>query len=259
MVRHPRVDHFRLRAADVTRQEEIVDALDRIVVRKAEALAAVALHPTVAHSALSHGNLHSALRRRVEIATGKHQRLTATRLRDETHDRVGFLLPPTIDRRCVEMSVDHRQLTERTLHDHAQRTARLMRSARPLLRRIHRQVNERVLENRPARQDRDAVLPSVVVERAAERDVQPAHLCQPRRLVHVAGALRPLVDLLKQHEVRVRRPNQLGHAHEVVHTAGILASVNVVDHHAHRSRGRLRCRTSARAADKYQRAETNQV
>jgi hypothetical protein len=244
-------------ASNVAGQEEIVDPLDRIVVGEGEALPAVALGPAVAQPTLPHRDLHCALGRRVEVSTSDHQPLGAPSLRDETHDRVGLLPAPAIDRGRIEMRIDHGQPPERTLDDRAQCSARLMRSARPFLRRIDRQMKERVLENRPARQNRDAVLAAVVVERTPERRIQPAQLRQNSWLIDVPGTLRSLVDLLQQHEVGIRRPNQLGHPDQIVHARRVLACVNVVDENAHRARGRFWCRMSTHATGEQEQAGRN--
>ena len=95
-------------------------------------------------------------------------------------------------------------------------------------------MNQRVEGDRPAREDRDAILAAVVIERAPERDMEAGALGEDCRLVHVARAPRALVDLLEQHDIRPRLAHERGDTVEVVDPCRVLACMDVVDEDAHR-------------------------
>ena len=106
-----------------------------------------------------------------------------------------------------------------------------MRVRRTKLRRVHWKMEERVLEDRPPREDGHAVLPAVEVERAAECDVEAGASREHGWLVHVAGAASAVVHFLEEHDVGATAAHQLRDTSQVVDALGVLASVDVVDQH----------------------------
>jgi hypothetical protein len=102
--------------------------------------------------------------------------------------------------------------------------------------RFDGESNERLLGNRPARQDGNPVLTAIVVERLPERDAESSALGQHARLVNVPRSTSPAIDLLEKHDVCTRRADEISDALEVVDPSCVSAGVDVVHEHAQLAR-----------------------
>lgn len=180
-----------LRAVHSGDQEQVIDPFDGAVGGIGAAAVLAALQPGIAQAGLDQSGMDGALRLGVEIAAGEMGSVDG---REKTLD---LLQAIRLFARGVEMGVDHAQ----TCCRHGESDARLDRPAGPRLRRVDPQRHDQVVENWPAREHGDPVLPTLIVERLAEYAMEIRQTGQHRELVDAAGPPRPAIDFLQQHQV----------------------------------------------------------
>ncbi len=131
-----------------------------------------------------------------------------------------------------------------------QRASRLVGAAGASLRGLDWKLKERITNDGPARKERYSVLAALVVECISKGGVHPRERREARDLIFASGAGGEAIDLLKQNDVGVCAFHRIGHSLQVVNTARVLASVDVVDQRDHRCIGcRAGCRDRRAGAD----------
>ena len=83
--------------------------------------------------------------------------------------------------------------------------------------------------DRPAGQDRDAVLATLIVETLSERHLEAREPGKLGGVVYSGRTRRAAIDFLEQDDVRGRAPNYARDPFEIVDSTSVLPRVNVVD------------------------------
>src|SRR5687768_9361518 len=130
--------------------------------------------------------------------------------------------------RRVDVGIQQMHRARGRASDRVESNSRLVRAARPVLRRLNGQRDDLRRIKREPRENGDSVVSALIVERFAEYDVHAGQPLQRRNMILARGTLRPAVYFLEENNVRGRVPNDLRDPLQVMLLRSVLARVNVV-------------------------------